>query len=108
MKKYPKFKVPLLAFIVAIFATIAFSAHCDDTPFRPFARSFVKQHISSPGQNPKIITDLSTHFLANTSAILNYNVVSFRWKSGTLIQNPTLIFAESIPPYRGPPTSIPL
>lgn len=108
MKRYPKFELPLFAIIVAVFTTIAFSANCDDTPFRPFARSFVKQHISSPGQNSKIITDLSTHCLGNTSATLNYNVVSFRWKSGTLIQNPTLIFAESIPPYRGPPASIPL
>lgn len=106
MKRHLKFKWALLAIVVAIFATIAFSAHCDDTPFRPFARAFVNQHISS-GQSVKLIPDLSTHFLGNTSATLICNVVSFRWKSGTLVQNPTLIFAESIPPFRGPPTAIP-
>jgi hypothetical protein len=89
-------------------ATIAFTVHNDDTPFKSFTRSFVKQKISSPGQPSKIKTDISTYFFGNTATTLNDNVVPLRWKSGTLIQNPTLIFTESLPPYRGPPTSTPL
>jgi hypothetical protein len=108
MKIYPKFKLPLLAIVVAILTTIAFTVHCDDTPFKSFTRSFVKQKITSLDPTSKIKTDISTDFFGNTSTILNNNVVSSRWKSGSLIQNPTLTFTESIPPYRGPPTSIPL
>jgi hypothetical protein len=108
MKSFFKSTLPLLAIVVAIFTTIAFTVHCDDTPFKSFARSFVKQKISSSGPTSKIKTDISTYFFGNTSTILNHNVVLFRWKSGTLIQNPTLTFTESIPPYRGPPTSTPL
>jgi hypothetical protein len=92
--------------MVAVLTAIAFSVHCDETPFKSFARSFVKQKISSSGLTSKIKTDFSACFVGNTSKILNLSVVSRRWKSGTLIKNPTLPFTESIPPYRGPPRSI--
>jgi hypothetical protein len=98
----------MLAIVVAIVTTIAFTVHCDDTPFKSFARSLVKQPISLSGPISKIKTDLSTCILVNTSTILNYDIISFRCKSVTLIEIPALIFAKSVPPYRGPPTSIPL
>jgi len=106
MKNFLKSKLSLLAIMVAVLTTIAFSAHCDDTAFKSFARSFVKQKISSSGSTSKIKADISTYFLGNTSAILNHNIVLFRWKSGTLINNPTLTFTASMPPYRGPPAYI--
>jgi hypothetical protein len=108
MKRYPEFKLPLLAFAVAILTAIAFTLHCDDTPFKSFVRSFVKQKIASSGPTSKIKTDISSYFFGNASTILNYNVVSSRWKSGTRIQNPAFTFTEALPPYRGPPASIPL
>jgi hypothetical protein len=106
MKRYPKFKLSLLAIMVTIFTTIAFSVHCEDTPFRPFARSFVRQGVSSSNHNFNVKTDLPTYFLGNASTILSASIVQCRWKSENLIQLPTLIFTESIPPYRGPPTTI--
>jgi hypothetical protein len=108
MKSFLKSKLTLSAIVVAVFTTIAFTVHCDDTAFSSFARSFVKQQISSSSPTSKIKADTSTYFLGNTSTILNHNVVSFRCKSGTLLNNPTLTFAASMPPYRGPPTAITL
>jgi predicted PurR-regulated permease PerM len=107
MKSFLKSKLPLSAIMMAVLTTIAFSVYCDDTAFKSFARSFVKQKISSSGPTSKIKADISAYFLGNTLTILNHNVV-YRWKSGTLINNPTLTFTASMPPYRGPPTAITL
>jgi hypothetical protein len=109
MKSFLKSKLPLSAIMVAIFTTIAFTVHCDDAAFKSFARSFVKQKISSSGPTSKIKADIPTYFLGNISTTLNHNVVSFfRWKSGALIKNPSLTFTASMPQYRGPPTAITL
>jgi len=105
MKRHLKFKLPLLAAMVAIFAAIAFSVHYDDTPFRSLAHSFVRQGVSS-SQIFNVKSDFSAYFLSNISTILNANLTQLQWKSVTLAQIPALIIAESIPTYRGPPTII--
>jgi len=107
MKKILKSKLHLVAILVAIITTIAFTVHCDDTKFKSFARSLIKQKVASAGPTYKVKIDPSPCFIGNTSAILNSNIVLSEGNYGNLIQTPTLIFAESIPPYRGPPISTP-
>jgi hypothetical protein len=54
MKKFLKYYLPLLTITVAFFTVIAFTIHCDDTPFKYSAYSFVKQKFASSGPTSKI------------------------------------------------------
>lgn len=107
MRKLLKFNLPLLALTVAIFTIIAFTVHCDDTPFKYSTHSFVKQKISSSGPTSKIKIPCSAYVLGSALTTLNFNISSFRWNSGIHLQTFTSILAESVPSYRGPPIAIP-